>query len=375
VKKPTLAIFYNNFTKFDYEKFRIKKIKKNYNVKYFNLSLLLNLKEKNSKKLNYKDYIYINSIFDLYKYLKSHKNIYILDLLGVSFKPKLSLIRILISHFAIGILPVIGLRYRISNIYISQEFKKNFEKIFNFISKLLFKNFIFRNYYLILSGKYKENFYKGLSKNKPFFTYSADYQKYLDIKKNYKPKKKYAVFLEENLVDHPDYYHSAQGFPPIREKDYYKWMNFFFLKFKSKFNCNIIISAHPKSPINKIKKNFAKYKVFQGNTQNLIKNSSYVIGHASTAISYAVLFNKKIFFANFYKIKYDFVGREIDMTSKLLDSNTLYLDKNFNLEKNEKKINKFAYKSYVTNFLKHQKCKNYSLDKIFKYKLKNLYNN
>ena len=63
------------------------------------------------------------------------------------------------------------------------------------------------------------------------------------------------------------------------------------------------------------------------------------------------------------------------MTSELLDSNTVYLDKNFNLEKNKKKINKFAYKSYVTNFLKHQKCKNYSFDKIFNHKLKNLYKN
>ena len=183
MNKPTLAIFHNNFTTFDYEKFRIKKIKKNYNIIYLNLSLLLNLQKQYSKKLNNKDYIYINSIFDLYKYLKSHKNIYILDLLGISFKPKLSLIRILINHFAIGILPVIGLRYRISNMYISKGYKKNFEKTFNFICKLLFKNFTFRNYHLILSGKYNENFYKGLSKNKPFFTYSADYQKYLDIKK------------------------------------------------------------------------------------------------------------------------------------------------------------------------------------------------
>lgn len=375
MKKPTLSIFHNNFTKFDFEKYRIDKVEKDYNVKYVNLSLLLDSKKKTLKNLDLKNYTNINSIFELYKYLKSNKNCFVLDLLGINFKLKLSLVRILINHFAIGVLPVLGLRFRISNKYISETYKENFEKSFNFLNKLIFQKFVFKNYYLILSGKYREKFYTNLSKNKPFFTHSADYQKYLDIKKNFIAKQKYAVFLEENLTDHPDYYNSSQGFPPIVTKDYYNLMKRFFIKFEKTFKCNVIISAHPKSSINEIKKNFPNYKVFQGNTQNLIKNSSYIIGHASTSISYPVLFNKPIFFVSFFKIKDHFVGREINMTSKLLNSSLVYIDKEFNLKNYKSKADKSKYNSYIYNFLKHPKSSNYSFDKILKYKLKKILNN
>ena len=55
MKKPTLSIFHNNFTNFDYYRFRLNKIKKNYTIEYVNLSELLNYNFKNTnfKKKNY----------------------------------------------------------------------------------------------------------------------------------------------------------------------------------------------------------------------------------------------------------------------------------------------------------------------------------
>ena len=368
VKKPTLSIFHNNFTYFDYYRFRLNKIKKNYTIEYVNLSELLNY---NFKNTNFKKkIIYVQSFRELYKYLKSKKNILILDNLGISFKLKKNLVRILINIYAKGILPVIGLRYRVSSKYVSSSFKENVEKIFNSLNKVIFEKIVFKNYYVILSGKYRQNFYSNLSKNKKYFTYSADYQRFLDIKKHFQLKKKYAVFLEENLVDHPDYYNSSHGFPPITKKEYYHLMNKFFFYFKKKFKCNIIVASHPKSKINEVKKNFKGLRVYSDNTQNLIKNSFCVFGHASTSISYPVIFKKPLIFISFSKIDNHFVGREINYTSKLLGSKLIYLDKSFELKNFRPKINKLKYNSYFSNFLKHPKSKNISFDNIFNFKLK-----
>ncbi len=366
MNRPTLAIFHNNFTKFDFYKFRLNKIKKKYNIIYVNLSFLLNYKKKNLNKFSKKNYYYIYSIFELYNFLKQKKNFYVLDLLGISFNFKKSLIRILINRHVNGVLPVIGLRYRISNKYFSSSFKENIIKITNFLTKIIFKKIIFQNYFVILSGKYRENFYSNLTKKKPLYTFSADYQRYVDIKKHYRSKKKYAVFLEEKLVDHPDYYNSSQGIPPLNKKKYYAYMNNFFSKFKNRFKCDIIIAIHPKSTKQEIQKNFKNYKIFKGNTQNLIKNSTSVIGHASTSISYPVLFNKPLFFLSFSSIKRHFVGKEITLSSKLLGSKLIYIDEKFDLNNLKFKINKLKYNSYFKNFLKHPKSKNRSFDDIFR---------
>lgn len=365
MEKNTLAIFHKNFSDFDFIKFRISKLEKHFKIEYVNLSIFLNNKSRDIKKVKNKKFIYINSLHALYKYFSLKKNILVLDLLGINFRFKLNIIRIFINYYSLGILPVLGLRYRISNKYVSKSLKGNIIKFTNYLNKLIFKTIVFKNYCLVLSGKYREKFYLDLIRKKcVFYTHSADYQKYLDINKNYICNTSYSVFLEENLTNHPDYYNSSQGFPSIGNKEYYDLMDKFFAKFQKTFNCKIIIAAHPKSSVNKIRKNFKKYKIFYGKTENLIKNSTFVITHASTSISYPVIFKKPIYFINFEKIKNDFVGREIDMTSKLLNSNLLYIDKKYNLNNSNFKINKKKYDLYKRDYLLHPKNNKYTFDQI-----------
>ena len=74
-------------------------------------------------------------------------------------------------------------------------------------------------------------------------------------------------------------------------------MNHFFNRIEEKLSCKVIIAGHPAV---EDRQSYCTYfngrKVVYDNTMVLIKNSIATIAHFSTAVSYSVIFKKKIFF-------------------------------------------------------------------------------
>lgn len=186
---------------------------------------------------------------------------------------------------------------------------------------------------------------------------SLDYQLTLLTKDdNNLSNRRYIVFLDQYLPFHPD--NIMRGFNYDAD-DYYKRMNSLFERIEKNFSCEVIIAGHP-AVVNR-----KKYSEFYNNrkveydcTLNLIRGSIATIAHFSTAISFSVIYDKKIVFVFTEDMKrkspvqYS-TGRTM---CEMLDSSFIYLSDNedYNLPP-DLSINQFAYEDYKKKFLVNKK--------------------
>ena len=107
----------------------------------------------------------------------------------------------------------------------------------------------------------------------------------------------YAVYLDFGY-NHPDaLYPQGETFPPGANLKYNTWsnpLNNFFKKFISCTNLDLKIAVHPRI---KYKKNSIKFgKIYFNKTIELISKCKIVLLHRSTAMHFAILFQKPLMF-------------------------------------------------------------------------------
>jgi len=374
MKKNLLIISKNVFTNYDYERFKIEKLKKNFDISYLDCSSLF-YNKRIQKKISDKNYHTAKNLFDFFKTIKDNKPDLIFDLLGFSFSYKTSFLRLFANFSALCIFFSIGPRQRISSIgNINQFFKIIFFSpvkfliiLNNFLTKKMFIKFIFYNSIILIGSKYREQMIRNIKSNKIIFYHSNDYDNYLRGVNKKIPflKKKYGVFIDENVPDHSDYQITNYK-SPIQARKYYDLMNNFFENYEKKFNLSIVIAIHPKSNISQMRKNFLNRRIIKNNTMGLIHNAKIVFTHCSTARSYAVLYKKPIICLTSNIISKTWFGDEILVNSKLTGSKLINLD-NYKLKKlSSVKINLNRYKEYEVNFLKHPNSKRILFEDIIK---------
>ena len=263
-------------------------VKKNENV--FEAQFL----SQSSNNLIFKNYKTIKKFLD-----KINLTFYI-DLLGSdiqSFKTRRllknkSVLRIKLS---LGMLPWvkdnIGIITRLNNLRKAGNF---IDKLFNQIFTRLLSKFEPSIDIQISSGSACQKSTSPHVNN--IWTHSFDYQEFIEKKScsdsNYKDIGEYALFIDQYAPSHPDYSFHGNN-PPVSEDKYYKSLNKFFDYFEEKVGFNIVIAGHPKR---NEKSNYCwnNRKQIIGNTSQLISQSSIVLTHYSTAISFAVLNRKPI---------------------------------------------------------------------------------
>ena len=119
---------------------------------------------------------------------------------------------------------------------------------------------------------------------------------------------------------------------PVTEQEYYPPLLKFFRKFEKETGLKIKFAAHPKS----LKKSRSKlpldidYSI--GNTEELVKNSSLVLLHASTAASYAILFKKPTIFLTSNELKNSWFGPRINNFVRNTNGKLINLSNNFDNE-------------------------------------------
>ena len=187
-----------------------------------------------------------------------------------------------------------------------------FEKII-----FIFKNNVFKRHFLALINKFlliylpNQNPFIALTSgtsylNDPRFyqsrlkikAHSLDYEKYLSInnKKNEKLdglSEDYAVYIDENITGHQDNVEMNLSQPTYPEIFFPKLETFLIL-LKRILGMKVVIASYPVGK--NIFKDYLKNKSFKNVTPELIKNSKLVLVHATTSISFAVLWNKPILF-------------------------------------------------------------------------------
>lgn len=224
----------------------------------------------------------------------------------------------------------------------------------------------------MITGKKSDNLEYYLNNSKRnLYSHSFDYNYYIQLNKISKNKrnvlkKKYIVYLDQNFITHPDFF--IRGEKPFVNINFYKNLEKFFLLLKKKYKCDVKIAVHPKTDLKKLHFSLKKH-CHLNKTAELIKESSHVLAHYSTAISFAVLYGKSISFLTSKELKRVRAGGQIYNMAKILGNNIIDLD-NFrsNLKINFK-MNKKKYNNYVDNYIKHP---NSNKENSWKYLLKNI---
>jgi hypothetical protein len=364
MKKKFLIVSKNVFTKYDYYRFKIDKLEKNFDVSCIDCSSLFFKKIKKKRK-NIKNYFKIKNIFEYFFIINKIKPHIIFDQLGFSFTYKTIFFRLYANLKSDCLFYFTGPKKRISTF---SNFTGGLKYFFiypfkfliilnNYLTKKIFIKFNFFNTIFLISSKYRENMVNNMISKKIIYFHSNDYDNYLRDKKKSKNKNsKYIVFIDENVPAHEDY--QISNFKsPIDAETYYNLINNFFNKVEKKLNLKIVIALHPKSKIKEFKKKFTNRKVYLGKTQELIANSKAVFAHCSTSRSYAILNKKPIFYLTSKVISKTWFGKEIYENCKLTGSQLVNIDDfNINFLKSFN-INKKKYLNYEKNFLRHPKSR------------------
>ncbi|WP_345980669.1 hypothetical protein [Sulfurimonas sp. HSL3-2] len=188
---------------------------------------------------------------------------------------------------------------------------------------------------------------------------SRDYNLCLNSKP-YQNSKPYCVFLDTDVIDASDYILFGNNI----QKDIDQYMNKlikFFKWIEEEYNIEVIIAAHPKSRIYKDKNEIDGIKIEHGKSVELVQGCEFVINEGTTAISYAVYFEKPSVFFTFKEI--DFFYEHCCSFTKALKKEIINIDHlDIDLFK-EELLNK-NYKDYKYQYLTYNDDKIYTFDKI-----------
>lgn len=128
---------------------------------------------------------------------------------------------------------------------------------------------------------------KGITKE--CGVHSFDYDRFLAA--NIINKERYAVYLDVYVPYHPDFIGHDTGIDPER---YYDNMNQIFNAIEKKYNCKVLIAAHPRANYKDKKYSFSQEKIIYGQTAELVKGAIFLIGSFSTTNQMAVMANKAL---------------------------------------------------------------------------------
>lgn len=306
-----IFITYFPFSKRDYDRFGIETLEGNgINTfvldctKYFNIEI----HKKYSKKLHYpfKKYFILSSkkeILDKIGSFENQKNIFV-DLLPDCKKSKkirwiIKKSNMKLMKMELGLLP----KMEYINAPIFYRYIKNILnpiKLIRSINLLLKKiiDNIFDNIYktspdiLLLSGKKSNLLIDG--DISIIWAHAFDYDIYLE-NRNCKIKTSHIVFLDEDMISHSDYIQLGVK-APISYDEYFPKMSMFFDDVEKISGLEVIIAAHPKSSYKDSIKPFGNRRIIISNTAELIRDAKLVLCHSSTAVNYAILWEKPVAF-------------------------------------------------------------------------------
>ena len=374
MRKRIVLLTDNIFLFKDYQRFGIKYLSENFKFDIFNVSNLTNpFFFKNLKQLSdrkYKNFSTIHNFNELNKILSDRNYHFAYDFMGINWncwkiRQILKIKKILlIKNFS-------------KDASIPQKKTSTFLRRFydNFITRKQLGGSLLRKFKNRIILKLYKNFQWDIGvffgdeafskdnkvKSKNYIkSHTFDFDNYLKLKNKKKNiTKNYFVFIDNDLANHPDYkYHGTK--PPVDEKKYLTDLKNFFDLVEKKTKLKVVIAANPKSK-HKIGK-FGNRKILFNKTGELIKSSIGVFIHNSTAINYAILFKKPLFFLSSNHIKESWLHEGIYLMSKTLGRNII----NMNMFKKTNilnfKINYKAYEKFKNKYIKCTKTKNiYSL--------------
>lgn len=197
--------------------------------------------------------------------------------------------------------------------------------------------------------------YTNQTKKNVLWIHALDYDLYL--RELFNPprllEKPIIVFLDQYLPFHPDFADSM--FSPPTPVLYYKEMNIFFDWLEQYTGMEVVIAEHPRAVREQHVSFWQGRKIIAGETISLVRNASLVISHASTAVNFAVLFNKPLLFLTTDNMKQSGLESFYQQIPENLDMKFVNISRDFSQFINKDLLFKVSEAGY--NRYKHMRIK------------------
>lgn len=159
----------------------------------------------------------------------------------------------------------------------------------------------------------------------------------------------YIVFLDGYLPHHIDF--KVHNIETLNASSYYKKLNSFFDSLEQKYGLTVVIAAHPKSAYTT---EYNNRLVIKDKTSELIRDCTFVLNHYSSAITFAVLFNKPImyFYTDDFLTKNTFLNT---IYQRILHQSSYFELHHYNIDRpiklpSEFKVNASRYRAFLEDF-------------------------
>lgn len=199
---------------------------------------------------------------------------------------------------------------------------------------------------------------------------TVDYDQFLLHKKLPRISEEgYIVFLDQYLPYHPDT--SYFKIKTVKPEPYFKEVNGFFDRLELATGKKVIIAAHPKAEHYKEFNPYNNRPIFFNQSNDLVKDASLVMTHASTAVCFPISYKKKIVllvsdYLNEVLPQFLLVAKSIE---NACDATIVKMDNEEEIYITEK-INSEKYSEFKYNYLTSKESENQLSKDIFVHFLK-----
>jgi len=341
-------------------------IKNDFSVEYLDVSALFNLKKTTKSTFDFSGNVNISSYKQLDSYLSINctENVLFISIMtydGTVLKlfRHFTKYKVKLGVFARGVFPADSpdVKFQFANFLKIFKFKSVYSFCANRLAVIFKKYGLIKTYDIIF--KAGEFGYWGLGlgsdldirKAEIVDVNTVDYDQYLRstvIVEDHKNDN--IVFLDQYLPYHPDAINfNIKTVEPIR---YYQELNAFFDKLEIIIEKKIIIAAHPKAEQYRSFNPFNGREILFNQSNKLVKCSSLVLTHASTAVCFPICYQKPIILISSNQINetlphFNLMAKAIEKTcdAKLIDIDA---DDQIVIPSS---INEVKYRDYKYNYL------------------------
>ncbi len=210
--------------------------------------------------------------------------------------------------------------------------------------------------FALVGGRQSLYYYKKIidEHTKIVWAHALDFDVYLKFQEEVLQNplgSRYAVFIDQYLPYHPDYWIVGKK-NTFDAKAYYGALNSAFDSFEKSTGMNVVIAAHPRASYEDKPHCFGTRPIFYGNLLSLVKHSECVLAHYSTGLNFANLYEKSVVFLyNDEMVKEAFSFRATCEFGRRFGKEPIKDFSNVDWEK-ELRVDREKYEAYREDFIK-----------------------
>ncbi|MDE2495179.1 MAG: hypothetical protein KGL97_14860 [Alphaproteobacteria bacterium] len=159
------------------------------------------------------------------------------------------------------------------------------------------------------------------------WTHTTDYDTYLSLRDlPVEGRRPYAVYIDEDCAYHTDFIHDHIR-PFVTAEKFYPALMQFFKSFEERTGLEVAIAAHPRSRWDIHSELLAGRTPEYGRTAELIRSAKLAFTHASTSISFAVLYQVPLVFLTSNEMEDSLYREEVRLRKDYFGAPLVNIDK------------------------------------------------